>query len=851
MSGDATQPSPELLAAAALGFALRGPDEDLATAFGQHVGLLGGLEFDATEGTSRDALNLLLLVATLRPALFASQQGASIRLLRRVKLSGALTPVYRLAVAVADYAEKLQSVHLDVQTLTAILDEGVWKDRVTAHVAEVVDWREGASAATFLFAAASAVWQNWLAKRSILGELASLLQSTKAANVPRVQELTNRLSDRKAIHTLIDNTDRLTVGRHGEKITGRALQQLETHLDKPCELARTWLRLMETRPGGEGFVETTVQELRDALSVHAPAAIQSISHLRQTQIAASLSNALLCAENAIESLANLFGHGSHSSTDITLRPEQVLSDDLLLVTGLRIIEKGAIDESLTPNEALALLINTKSHAQTLAEAFDTRLDKGDLYGAHAVCERMAAEDDAAEDASRDRLDDAIAESRVTLHSRLYELAEQLEQAFVIGEVLEDERADVTAAIANATRRLDNRDDELTVGLAVDVIATVVEPPFERGVESVEAQIDAFLPLNDEREQALVQDALQTRDLTTLHEQLDCLKNNQPLRSPDTIVRSRLPSFVKVAGYIDAELNSEVGPAHPDLIAAVADRKDILGLLFSNLSPAEAKRSSALLENWFEMTRQRPPAPEVVAGFFDKLGFVLPAVEPRGTEVFSLRTKPLRARELCPTHAFGSDADGRYELIFNWNTPANEPIIQAVANADPNAHTIVLHFGKLSRGDRDWLRRWSIEHSTQFITIDETLVLYLASVSGGTLRALFECSLPFTSTRPFFTAPGLVPPEAFFGRESERRNVMDRYGSCFVYGGRQLGKTALLHAAHAAFHAPDAGRLATYVDLKYQDVGIAYDADHIWQVLWQEFVRLDIVSQGHRQAAGSQ
>ena len=156
-------------------------------------------------------------------------------------------------------------------------------------------------------------------------------------------------------------------------------------------------------------------------------------------------------------------------------------------------------------------------------------------------------------------------------------------------------------------------------------------------------------------------------------------------------------------------------------------------------------------------------------------------------------------------------------------------------------TFVLHFGKLSTPDRHWLHQWSVRNAAQFITIDETLVLYLSSMPSGTLRAMFDCTLPFTCTEPFFTAPGLVPPESFFGRESERRSIIERFGSCFVYGGRQLGKTALLHAAQAAFHNPDARRLARCVDLKVHDIGIAYGADHIWQVLWGVCVELGIVA----------
>ena len=163
---------------------------------------------------------------------------------------------------------------------------------------------------------------------------------------------------------------------------------------------------------------------------------------------------------------------------------------------------------------------------------------------------------------------------------------------------------------------------------------------------------------------------------------------------------------------------------------------------------------------------------------------------------------------------------------------------------------MLHFGRLYREDRDWLRRWSIEHANPFIIIDETLVLFLATLEEGQLKALFDCTLPFTCAEPFFTAPGLMPPEAFFGRDRERRVIRDPYGSCFVYGGRQLGKTALLRTVEAAFHDPGQRRLATYIDLKYKGIGVAYDAQHIWEALWAEYRKLGVVEPGTRKPRGS-
>ena len=527
--------------------------------------------------------------------------------------------------------------------------------------------------------------------------------------------------------------------------------------------------------------------------------------------------------------------------NVAIGSGQALSDDLLFVPGVRVDNQGTISESVPPTESLALLIDTDAHAKTLMAAFDLRLEQNDLLGAHAVCARMAAEDDPAEDACGDRLNRAVAESRSLLQLRLYDVTGKLEQAFINGQVSEDQRADFTASIAETSRRVEHREQALTAVNDIADIEAQIEPYFTNAIAKVKAQLDQYLPLSDSREQALVQHALDTDDLTILHEQIDCLKRGQPLRSDDAGGLSHLLSLLEVVDQIANELDGTAGPSHDALVSAVANRQDILGLTFSALSTAQSKRSANLLEVWYLMARKRSVDPDLVSQFFAGLGFTITddSVQVRSDASVVLQTKPLRTRELCPAYSFGSDARGRYKVVLNWNAASRESIIQ-VAGSIPHARTFVLHFGKLAKADRKWLSRWSIQNSVQFITIDETLVLYLASLPDGALRALFDCTLPFTCVEPFFTAAGLVPPESFFGRGSEHRIISESSGSCFVYGGRQLGKTALLNNVQDAFHNPTSRRLAQYLDLKVHDIGIGHGADDIWKVLWKVFDQLGVI-----------
>jgi len=81
---------------------------------------------------------------------------------------------------------------------------------------------------------------------------------------------------------------------------------------------------------------------------------------------------------------------------------------------------------------------------------------------------------------------------------------------------------------------------------------------------------------------------------------------------------------------------------------------------------------------------------------------------------------------------------------------------------------------------------------------------------------------------------------FYGRVIEREAIIAPMGSCFIYGGRQLGKTALLRDIERSFHALSEGRIALWIDLKTRGIGIDRPIDEIWQILIVEFKKLGVL-----------
>ena len=843
VNGESNQPSPDLLAALALGREVSRPFDAIGNELSERADALSGsVELNDGDIDFVDALNLLVFSATARGVIFTSQRGTTSALARQVTFSDRLSSVGRLLNAIVQIVETLQGVEFDLSALRVIVNQDVWQRQFSDLRVQVSQWREGVHSTSFKTQLIRDIWQHWCANGAWLDELASLLSSETMSNVARVNEITGQMSDRKFMRNLIDTTARTIREQRLGPVEGPGLSQLERNIEDVCDHAELWKQLVATKPGESGFVRDIVEKLRVTLEKYTPTALKSLGELASSSSAQPLEIAVQCTIESIQSLNRLFVANDEESFEEIDDPQQILADDLLLVSELILDEEVNVIQPLDDSEVLTLLTDRTHHKTTLADAFEARLSIDDLLGASTIKDRLEKADDDLSVTCSVQLDQAISKTRSQLRDRLYRLAERLEHAFVVGEIDGDDQVELLSRIEDVDHSLGVTEGVLRASHRVDEIATTIDGPFSRGLESLRSKLQDYVPRADEREEELLQEVLQREDLATLQEHLDCLENDQPLVSPVSDRSGSLQDFLRIADRIENDLDGDRRPRPDDFIDAARTRRDYFGLEFSELSPEQGEHATRLLSNWYTLARLREFREDSIAELFSNLGFSLieKGIEITGSNTANLRTEPLRDRELCPTHAFGSDADGSYRVILNFNSPARESIVQAVGHGDPNSHTLVLHFGKLSLTDRKSLRKWSINHPTQFITIDESMMLYLASLSGDVLRAMFDCTLPFTSIEPYFTSPGFIPPESFFGRERELRSILDRYGSCFVYGGRQLGKTALLRVSKDAFHDPSRDRLAAFVDLKYHDVGVVEEADHLWQVIWNVLVDLKVI-----------
>jgi len=133
-----------------------------------------------------------------------------------------------------------------------------------------------------------------------------------------------------------------------------------------------------------------------------------------------------------------------------------------------------------------------------------------------------------------------------------------------------------------------------------------------------------------------------------------------------------------------------------------------------------------------------------------------------------------------------------------------------------------------------------QRQRSFIVVDDLLLIYLCGERGSRLPVMFHCALPYTFQTPYTTTAGLVPPEMFYGRQQNRESIVDPMGTCFIYGGRQLGKTALLRQVEHEYHDLKQGRVALWIDLKTEGIGSGRTIDDIWSLLAGRFKDMEVL-----------
>ena len=778
---------------------------------------------DERRQAERDAISLLLFSATMRPALFAPATGAP-SLLRAVSLSGSLKPVYDLATRVADHADRLLGVRLHASLFRASRAGG-WQEQFDALAGRLRTWQGSANSKQNIYGPATRVWRDLLV-HGPLAKLIALISAPDRSARSDVETIHKEISDQRSFNQLVHRT--YGKGRKRNPIEGRALRQIWNDVQPAVDLSGQWLSLMDTRPDTAGFVSQRIDALHRDLERDGRRAIETLQDAAATASSATpFAAAQARARNAVIELLQLFDLAAPIA-ESSLSANVIRSRDLLYVTEVD-IDISLTPTSTDPSRLLERLANTAAHAETMRGAFDARLKRDDLTGARLALDFLETDEDG--EGSIAAFAKSIRARRTILRTELRSTQRHLERAFCRGQLPADDRNEMSAGITvlrqatEPSSSMPPRLDEVEVltgsSLRLREIDDRIEATSRMSVERVRGRLrEVPADQMDEAARSIVEETIAQGYVQTAHEQINRLERGESVELPPP-TEEVFSEFTRAAETIEAARES----IDIQTILRCAERREsVAGVQFDKLSEEEAQSAWSLLDAWYQAARRRSADKTRLRDLLRSLGFSVRTVNPqRSGSHATVVMEPIADRTVCPSRQFGSEANGRYRVFLNADRSAIDSIFRSIG-IEGGEPAIVLHFGCLG-ADRNEIRKRATREHRLFLVIDESLVLFLAGRASNRLSALFRCTLPYSAAHPYATTSGLVPRELFYGRRSERSTIMDPFGACFIYGGRQLGKTALLRQVEQDYTGPD--RVAKWIDLKVNEIDRAPD---LWSVL---------------------
>lgn len=231
-------------------------------------------------------------------------------------------------------------------------------------------------------------------------------------------------------------------------------------------------------------------------------------------------------------------------------------------------------------------------------------------------------------------------------------------------------------------------------------------------------------------------------------------------------------------------------------------------------------SKNLLTNWPK--RKATATSTQIKSLFTCLGFdVINANRTtlKREDVFKIEVKQT-AKSMAdyrhPIAAFGTQVKSPINAIMLFGNYTEKQLVDTVSSLDLGGVSIVLLDRPIDAASRRLIGEiFHTQTSGQnpFLLIDQVLLLYLALHQvTERMPAMLKCTLPYSTYQPFVRDGGSTADEMFCGRTQELATILDPNGACVVYGGRQLGKTALLERAESRCSKPENKAFAVYTTI---------------------------------------
>ncbi|MFE3586771.1 hypothetical protein ACFXOY_04515 [Streptomyces niveus] len=808
-------------------------------------------EYGGYAGRDSEGSELLLLPALLRVALITGDHSAGAQLKTLVpRLPDRLGEA---ATTVADRA--LSGALMIASPLVVDTSES------EARLRELSEQSRALLAPQRLrFARATEIAKRWLAPDD--GMLGSLLMTVVGDNrdaMQQAREQSERLSKLAEVNSEIDRMDRKHRSSSGKPLQGSGRQDLVHLVGRVVGLVKEWCLAVDGTRRSDRFdgnrAAKEISALRQSLLDGREAALADLEQLARSSDNLSVATAWAAHASMKDLFALLAGDTVTARAGGSVDPELVLNAELLKVS-----------DSLDGRPSLHELLTAVD--RSWQDAFDERISRDAFTAARSIVELAgrgllpATRAGEFVPPKNTEIDDREVVRRTQLRQAHGELVAELHRAQADGAVTEDQDLGLQELLADAHGRLEGADrhDLTNVRRGLDTVRSDLPAFRQQAANRVRARLDALDPTSEERAQVLRR--LETNDLATAADLVYFLEIGEPVPEIEG-GESHLPDFFPAVPYglpggIDQDLVELVrsGGKHPTL--PVLD--------YGGLSTDEAALAADALEEWRALaaaerndrlqvapTKQVPPLLKL-------LGYDAKSARPlddrsqhrREYRLFEATGVEINGRAKAP--AFGSqirEQGGNLRVMMVWGRPPAKVVMSWAERDTSDASLLVVYFGTLSREARVELAVGS-GRLQPLMVVDDAALAYLAARGNRQVSTTTQTLLPFSGVNPYIREKrGRIGGEMFYGRDAERKSILDPRGTQVIYGGRGLGKSALLADAGELFTGQRLGyHQVVYVNLDQENIGkgSSFGPETLWSVLERELTEervLDDQAQGRR------
>lgn len=679
---------------------------------------------------------------------------------------------------------------------------------------------------TALLARATNMGTELFASHGTLGAMLTAVVDDDRRRLDEVDATVASLDDTNGVRRLVDDLDRQVrgTGSSGRPLQGKARAKVLDWVVDALVPVRAWIRIARALQANSGD-----RHLPADLVAVKTAAAESVASIADELAAFTAdggdhhSGAVLlkgAVDLAEHLLAGRAPHGSCEGCSVN----EVLGRALLRAPQI------ALDTRLQPLDRDDLTVEALAAALggTWDDVIAARIDSGD-YGTarHAIAVATTGDPTVLQQQTQ-RLDALLGTARASLADRVEDLTDAIRLATRLGALNDDDQIRLTAAVEAAdpsTREhLNVVADELTrIELELPVLATEAAAELAAKLQSLVD--DGRVSVDEERR---VQDRIDAGDLASADEILAAVEAGLDLPAPVTLEL--------LTQFFPGVPTSLPGGLSRDVITAVRTGGRAAGCDYSGL-PDETRAAAAdALDSWHTATvsQQRYQVGLThLAGALRLAGIEAqreaqtpPAIrDVRGDRRFvDLSGVTVTGNAIVP--AFGSLLEGRLRLLLVWGPQTPQTILNWVKQDDTEAPVLVCLFGTMSADARRKLADATASlPGKPVVVLDDAALSLLASQPDASITTTMQILLPFATTNPYVPqAEGNVPSEMFYGRATELSGLLSRGGTSLVYGGRQLGKSALLRAAQRR-HTNNGTGIAVVVSTQP-----AQQAEEIWDLL---------------------